>query len=149
MRLQHVTEKNNAQKIKKEGFSLEFSGKKGGNLLGDAIYLSKAAAYWEHKIGFKNPVVIDVEVDMNRILTNPDRNDLISFFQAEGYMDENRNSTAKIETIPVYDKYTQDWIGYLKAEYAKSKGYGGIVQDSEYDNVMIWDCDIIECKGEN
>ena len=148
MKAYHITEKENADKIKATGFNLDFSGTRGGNLLGDGIYFCSSKAdceMWDHRIGFFNPEIIEIDIEAANIQNKLDRDDCIAWLIENEWMDFGRMPTEKMKALPMYDKYTSDAIGYLKTEYAKVKGYDGIIQGDE--NIIVWNLKTITIGG--
>jgi hypothetical protein len=153
MRFQHLTQEENIQKIKDNGFSLEFVGQNGGDDLGTGIYLTQNPEIWRTHLQDHSLKTLEVDVEMDNIINYSD----IDLGAAREWMIENGYLTGEEkspEDLPEKTRAIFDAQGdeggfrWLTAQYLKDEGYDGYwYRDEEnrgyFEQLVVWNLDSI------
>jgi len=145
MKAIHITEKANADKIKKEGFSLAFMGTKGGQQLGNGIYFSGSHSdcdYWEHRLSFNAPVRIEVELNNIIEAKNVKMAEMLKIATDRCWF-ENGTITEKAKTDLGIE--IENFDAQVKTLAAEDMGYNGI-SFGEGSNIIVWNVNSIIIK---
>jgi len=139
MKIFHTTSKENAAKIRKEGFSLEFAGSVGGLQMGYGIYFCAGMAdveYWAHRLDIQGEI-IECEIDASLIIAAKDVKMAAMKAAAEkrgwfegGKITEKAKADLGIEI--------ENFDAQVKSAAAKDAGFAGI-SFGFGENIVVWD----------
>lgn len=153
MKFQHLTKKDNIEKIQSNGFSLDFVGQNGGDQMGTGIYLTRHPENWKIHLDDRGLETIVVEVEMDNIInySDIDQEAVRAWMIKNGYLTGNEES---LDDLPektaqiVAERGENDSFKWLTAQYLKEAGFAGYwYRDVEnrgyFEQLVVWDLSAI------
>jgi hypothetical protein len=146
MKIYHTTKKETAEKIRKEGFSLDFAGTVGGLQMGRGVYFCSDLAdneYWAHRLDIRGETM-ECSIDDALIIKakNVKKAEMITAAEKRGWF-SGGNITDKAKTDLGIE--IENFDAQVKSAAAKDAGFAGIVFGYG-ENIVIWDLAQIKIK---
>jgi len=139
MKIYHTTKKETAEKIREEGFSMDFAGSVGGLQMGRGVYFCSSLAdveYWAHRLNIQGETM-ECSIDDSAIIEakNVKMLEMKAAAKKRGWF-EGGKITDKAKTDLGIE--IENFDAQVKSAAAKDAGFSGIVFGYG-ENIVVWD----------